>query len=54
MPRVESHCAATIGEHMYIYGGYIAEKAVRLADIYALNMEKMEWSLVYKASNTDT
>lgn len=34
---------------MYIYGGYIADKATYMKNIYCLNLEKMEWKLVYEA-----
>lgn len=32
---------------MYLYGGYIPEKAELMADVYCLDLEKQEWEKVY-------
>lgn len=36
--KVDSHCTAMIGENMYVYGGYVADRASMNKDIYSLNL----------------
>lgn len=33
---------------MFIYGGYMPETASFLKDIYCLDLEKLEWSVLYE------
>ncbi len=32
---------------IYIYGGYVTDKAQYSRNIYALDLDKMEWSTVF-------
>jgi hypothetical protein len=32
---------------MYVYGGYIPEKAEYMRDIFCLDLDKWEWELVF-------
>ena len=38
IPKVDSHCACLIDSKMYIYGGYIPEKAQYMKNIYCLDL----------------
>jgi N-acetylneuraminic acid mutarotase len=38
IPKVDSHSAVLSGQKMYVYGGYISEKAIYLTDIYAFDL----------------
>lgn len=38
IPKVDSHCSAVIGSKMFIYGGYITDKAKYLVDIYCFDL----------------
>lgn len=49
VPKVDSHSVTLIGSKMYILGGYISEKAEYNPNVYCLDLEKMEWELVYEA-----
>ena len=45
IPRVDSHCALVHGNTMYVYAGYIPEKAEFMKDIYTFDLEKHEWKI---------
>lgn len=49
VPKVDSHSAVVYGQKMYIYGGYIPEKATYLSDMYAFDLETHKWELFYKS-----
>ena len=34
---------------MYVYGGYISDKADYLQDIYAFDLATHKWEIIYKA-----
>lgn len=34
---------------MYVYGGYIPEKASYLKDVYAFDIETKKWEIFYKS-----
>ena len=38
---------------MYVYGGYIPEKAVYMNDIYTFDFETRKWEVHHKYSNKD-
>lgn len=38
---------------MYIYGGYIPSKAELMKDVYALDLEKMQWEKIYTFKSTE-
>lgn len=38
---------------MYVYGGYITDKAEYLSDILAFNIENNSWEIFYKSDKTD-
>lgn len=38
---------------MYVYGGYIPDKAQYLRNIYCLDLEKMEWSTVFESNSKE-
>ena len=38
IPKLDSHSAIVIGNKMYVYGGYISEKAEYLIDILAYDV----------------
>jgi hypothetical protein len=48
IPRLDSHCAITIENKMYVYGGYISDKAEHLIDVLAFNIETSTWEIIYK------
>lgn len=52
VPRVDSHSAVVIDNKMYVYGGYIPEKASYLIDMYAFNLDLKTWEIIYKGQNT--
>lgn len=37
---------------MYIYGGYIPDKAQYMKNIYCLDVDKFEWETVYQHKST--
>lgn len=41
VPKVDSHSVCLIDSKMYVYGGYVPDKAKYLRDIYCLDLEKM-------------
>lgn len=49
VPKVDSHSAVVIGGKMYVYGGYIPEKASYLKDVYAFDIETNKWEIFYKS-----
>lgn len=48
IPKVDSHCVSVIGDTMYVYGGYMSKIAAYMKNIYALNLDKMEWKVIYE------
>ena len=38
VPKLDSHCAVVIDSKMYVYGGFISDKAEYLKDIYCLDL----------------
>ncbi len=38
---------------MYVYGGYIPEKAELMNEIYVLDLEKMVWERVWEGKGTE-
>ena len=36
---------------MYVFGGYIPETAGYMRDIYCLDLDKLDWSLVYQSKD---
>ena len=53
VPRVDSHCAAVIGSKMYVYGGYISDKAEYMKDIYAFDLQNFTWEVVYTSGKSE-
>ena len=45
LPKIDSQCAVAHDGQMYIYGGYVPEKAELLRDIYVFDLEKHEWKI---------
>lgn len=37
---------------MYVYGGYIPDKAQYLRNIHCLDLDKMEWSTVFQSKDS--
>jgi hypothetical protein len=37
IPKIDSHSAVVCGSKMYIYGGYIPEKATSMSDVLAFD-----------------
>lgn len=52
IPKMDSHCAVVCEGKMYVYAGYIPEKAEYVKDIYAFDFEKQEWSVEWKGSDS--
>lgn len=48
IPKVDSHCAVVIDSKMFIYGGYVSDKAEYLTDIYAFDLQNQTWELYFK------
>lgn len=48
VPKVDSHCAVVIDSKMFIYGGYVSDKAEYLTDIYAFDLQNQTWELYFK------
>lgn len=38
---------------MYVYGGYISDKAEYLSNILSFNIDQQTWEVVYKGDNSD-
>jgi hypothetical protein len=38
---------------MYVYGGYISDKAEYLTNILAFNIDDSTWEIVYKGEKSD-
>jgi len=38
---------------LYIYGGYISDKAEYLRDIIALNLDTFTWEIIHKSDKND-
>lgn len=49
IPKVDSHCACVIENRMYVYGGYIADQARFMRDVYCLDLDTFEWRRVYES-----
>lgn len=47
IPALESHCSTIIENIVYVYGGYIADRGVLSSNLYSLDLDKMQWSLVF-------
>lgn len=48
IPKVDSHCAVVIDSKIFIYGGYVSDKAEYLTDIYAFDLQNQTWELYFK------
>lgn len=53
IPKVDSHSVFLMESKLYVYGGYVSDKAQYMKDIYCLDLEKMEWSTVYEGKNSN-
>lgn len=40
IPRVDSHCSVIAENKMYVYGGYISDKAEYLNNILSFNIDQ--------------
>lgn len=38
---------------MYMFGGYISEKAEYNSNLYSLDLDKMEWELIWEGKGSD-
>ena len=52
MPKVDSHCAVVIDSKMFVYGGYISDKADYMTDIYALDLTNFTWEIAFKGGKS--
>ena len=43
VPKIDSHCSVIIDSKMYVYGGYMCDKADYMTDIYALDLTNFTW-----------
>ena len=50
-PRVDSHACCLEDSRMYVFGGYIPETAGYMRDVYCLDLDKLDWSLVYQSKD---
>lgn len=48
VPKVDSHCAVVVDNKMYVYGGYISDRAEYMRDIYAFNIDSLSWEVVHR------
>lgn len=39
IPKVDSHCAIMVENKMYVYGGYVTDRAEYLVDVLAFNVD---------------
>lgn len=37
---------------MYVYGGYVTDKAQYMRNVYCLDLEKMDWATVYESKGS--
>ena len=53
IPKVDSHAVTVLENKMYMYGGYISESADYNKNLYSLDLDKMEWEIVWEGKNSD-
>ena len=51
IPKVDSHSSFIVDSKMYVYGGYIPDKASYMKNIYCLDINTMKWSTVFESKN---
>lgn len=52
IPKVDSHSVFLIDSNMYVYGGYVSDKAQYMRNIYCLDLDKMDWSTVFEIKDS--
>ena len=52
IPKVDSHSSFLVGSKMYVYGGYMPEKASYMKNIYCLDIDEMKWSTIFESKNS--
>ena len=52
IPKVDSHAVTLCENKMYMFGGYISEKAEYNSNLYCLDLDKMEWEIVWEGKGT--
>lgn len=53
IPKVDSHCALMVGSKMYVYGGYVTDRAEYLIDLLAFDADECTWETVHKGERSE-
>ena len=48
IPKVDSHSAVVFEDKMFVYGGYIPEKATYMTTMFGFDFEKKAWEVCYE------
>lgn len=48
IPKLDSHCSTVHENKMYVYGGYMSEKAKYLQNVLAFDFITNTWEVFYK------